>query len=90
VPVVNIDAVLKGAPVNYIKLNIEGAELATLEGAQDSIRRHRPILAISAYHAPDHLWRVPELIHAIVPSYKLHLRQQDSGFVETVVYAIPS
>jgi FkbM family methyltransferase len=90
VPVVNIDEVLKGAPVNYIKLNIEGAELATLEGAQESIRRHRPILAISAYHAPDHLWRVPELIHAIVPSYKLHLRQQESGCVEPVVYAIPA
>jgi FkbM family methyltransferase len=88
VPVISIDAALLGAPVSYIKLNIEGAELDTLEGARESILRWKPTLAISAYHAPDHLWRVAELIHAIEPSYKLHLRQQDNGFVETVIYAI--
>ena len=86
-PVIGIDEVLRGAPVSYIKLNIEGAELSALEGARDSIARHRPTLAISAYHAPDHLWRVPELIHSIEPRYRVHLRQQDGGATETVVYA---
>lgn len=89
VPVISIDEVLDGALVSYIKLNIEGAELETLEGARQSILRHHPILAISAYHAPDHLWQVPELIRSIEPSYRLHLRQQDGGSVETVMYAIP-
>lgn len=89
VPVTSIDETLRGAPVSYLKLNIEGAGLDTLEGARNSIARWKPILAISAYHAPDHLWRVPDLIHSIEPAYKLHLRQQDNDFVETVIYAIP-
>lgn len=89
VPVISIDEVLNNAPVSYIKLNIEGAEIEALEGARTSILRHHPILAISAYHAPDHLWRVPELIHAMQSDYQLHLRQQDGGAVETVIYAIP-
>lgn len=89
VPVVSLDEVLGGEPVNYIKLNIEGAELEALDGARQSISRHHPILAISAYHAPDHLWRVPELILSIHPDYTLYLRQQDGGAVETVIYAIP-
>ncbi len=89
VPVVSLDEVLSGSRVDYIKLNIEGAELAALEGARQSIARYHPTLAISAYHAPDHLWRVPELILSIDLGYTLYLRQHDGGAVETVVYAIP-
>lgn len=86
---VSIDEILNGDPVNYIKLNIEGVELAALNGAKNSIRKFRPILAIAAYHSPNHLWEIPKLIQEIEPGYKIYLRQHDYGTVETVIYAVP-
>lgn len=90
VPVVSIDEFLDGNPVTYIKLNIEGAELDALNGARNGILQHQPILAVAAYHSPDHLWKIPKLIKEINPRYKLFLRQHDFGVVETVVYAVPN
>ena len=85
---VTIDEVLSGNPVTYIKLNVEGAEIHAINGAKESIKRYRPILAIAAYHSPEHIWEVAELIKKTNPNYKLYLRQHDFGSVETVVYAI--
>lgn len=90
VPVTSIDEILKGDPVTFIKMNIEGAELKALHGAAHSIRTHKPTLAISAYHAPAHLWQVPQTILEIDSAYDLYLRQQDGGSVETVIYAVPT
>jgi FkbM family methyltransferase len=39
--------------VDFIKMDIEGAESRALTGAADIIRRFRPRLAISAYHSLD-------------------------------------
>lgn len=89
VPVAGIDEVLDGSRVSYIKMNIEGAEIDALDGARASIGRWRPKLAISAYHRPSHLREVPLLIREIEPGYRLYLRQQDGGIIETVVYGLP-
>jgi len=90
IPVVGLDEVLNGARVSYIKMNIEAAEIAALEGAAASIRRWAPKLAISAYHMPDHLWRVPATIRNLRPDYRLYFRQHDGGIIETVTYALPA
>lgn len=39
--------------VDFIKMDIEGAELQALEGGLDTIKRFRPKMAISAYHKPN-------------------------------------
>jgi len=39
--------------VDYVKLNIEGAEIKALEGADETIRRFKPHLAISSDHYLD-------------------------------------
>jgi len=88
VPVTSIDETLQGERISMIKLNVEGAELEALVGAQDSIRRHAPVLAVSAYHLPDHLWKVPAAIRGLRDDYRLYLRQHDGGVIETVVYAV--
>lgn len=89
VPVTSIDEALDGGRVTFIKMNIEGAEIEALRGAVKSIRRHRPKLAISVYHRPCHLWRIPRLISEICSGYKYLLRQHDGGIIETVLYALP-
>jgi hypothetical protein len=69
-------------------MNIEGAEIDALCGARSTIKRWMPKLAISVYHRPSDLWRIPRLVRELGPHYDLFLRQHDGGVIETVLYAI--
>jgi len=89
-PVTTLDETLAGRPASYIKMNIEGAEIDALRGAEQTIRKYRPKLALSVYHRPADLWQIPQLVQEISPDYRLHLRQHDGGIIETVLYALPS
>ncbi len=84
--VTSIDAVLGGDRADYIKLNIEGSEVDAIWGAESTIRKYRPSMAISAYHHPCDLWRVLDLLSYMEPGYEFYLRQQDGGIIETVLY----
>ena len=72
-----------------IKMDIEGAETEAIPGAEKTIARCRPILAICAYHRCDHLWRIPKLLQAANPGYRIFLRRYAEECWETVYYAIP-
>ncbi len=61
--------------VDFIKLDVEGAELDILKGAKTSIARYKPILAISAYHKLEDFWTLMNFIKAIRPDYEFALRQ---------------
>jgi FkbM family methyltransferase len=89
ISVVALDDILEGERVSFIKMNIEGAEIEALCGAAQAIRRWRPKLAVSAYHRPSDLWRIPALVGELDLDYKLYLRQHDGGVIETVLYALP-
>lgn len=71
---------------NLIKMDIEGAELAALQGAADTIRQYKPKLAICLYHHLDDLWRIPEYINSLRPDYKMSLGHHTNGWFETVLY----
>jgi len=40
------DSVLAGRPIDFIKLDVEGSEIAVLNGLKETIRRWRPILFV--------------------------------------------
>jgi FkbM family methyltransferase len=88
IDVVSLDEVLAGERASYIKMNIEGAEIDALHGARKTIGHWMPKLAISVYHRPSDLWRIPQLVRHLSPRYQLYLRQHDGGVIETVLYAI--
>ena len=44
--------------INFLKLDVEGSEMATLRGARNSIDRFKPKLAISIYHKPDDFFEI--------------------------------
>ena len=69
-----IDSLLAGEKATYIKMNIEGAEVPALEGAEHTIRTYKPRLAIMGYHKTSDLWEVPLLIKTYFKEYKIHLR----------------
>lgn len=84
---VALDGVLNGAAPSYVKMDIEGSELMALEGGRETIRQHAPSLAVCAYHTPDHLWRIPLLIHSMRDDYSFFLRPYKQVW-ELVCYAI--
>jgi FkbM family methyltransferase len=89
VDVVPLDELLREPPT-FIKMDIEGAEPEALLGAGKLIARHDPLLAISAYHQQDHLWRILSLIESFSDRYRFFLRAHDNQGWGLVCYAIPA
>ena len=69
-------------------MDIEGAELKALKGAQHIIKTQRPKLAICLYHNPEDLWEIPNYIKQIVPEYKIYFRQHMELECESVCYVV--
>lgn len=88
IPTATIDECAEGKNVSFIKLDIEGAELEALKGAQETIRKYRPTLAISIYHKPHDIVDLPEYIKSLVPEYKLYIRNYHFDLTEAVLYAL--
>jgi FkbM family methyltransferase len=74
VPLTTIDKMVAelGLPsVDFIKMDIEGAEPNALRGAMGTLRTHHPRLAMSVYHEPNHPKVVPEIIKSAWPGYTM-------------------
>lgn len=84
-----LDDVLAGQHVDFLKLDVEGAEDAVLVGAAETLRASRPVMALSCYHHPHDLWRLPDRLAELVPDYALYLRQHASNSFELVLYGVP-
>ena len=89
VATVALDHALGATPVTWLKLDVEGAELEALAGADSLLRRVQPLAAICVYHGPEDLWRVPERLRATLSEHCFYLRQHGWDGWETVCYAVP-
>jgi FkbM family methyltransferase len=56
--------------VDFIKLDIEGAEREALKGASETLRHFRPRLMLDAYHRPDDPIVLPQVIRFAQPGYR--------------------
>jgi len=73
-PLTTIDklvAELKLPRVDYIKMDIEGAEQRALAGAASTIGKFHPRLALSTYHRPDDPERIPAIVRGLWPGYRM-------------------
>lgn len=84
---VALDNALPNFRLTFISMDIEGAELEALKGAERSIRGNKPDLAISVYHLPNHIWEIPLYIEKLSLGYKFYLRNYSGKPIETVLYA---
>ena len=81
------DIIPEHEKVRYIKMDIEGAEFEALQGAEQTIKREKPGLAISIYHNAEDYFRLAELILEFVPEYNIAIRHHKAQHVDTVLYA---
>lgn len=89
VEAVTVDSFVKREGIDrldLIKLDIEGAELAALQGARETIRRFRPKLQICLYHQFQDLWELPLFVRELVPEYRLYVGHHSPDHLDTVLY----
>ena len=95
ISVKRIDDMIGDSAPTFIKMDIEGAELEALHGAENTIRNNKPKLAICLYHKPEDIPLIPQYIHSIVPEYRMWIRPYEIGIRnvgdvhlgETILYA---
>jgi FkbM family methyltransferase len=75
--------------VDFVKMDVEGAEPNVLRGGAASLRRFGPRLAIAAYHADDDLVELPGLIASLEVGYRFFLDSFSPVEAETVLFARP-
>ncbi len=91
-PLTTIDKIVAelGLPkVDYIKMDIEGAEVRAIRGAKGTIARYHPRLSLSVYHQPDHPVEVPKAVRAAWPEVKIdcgHCAQSNGRIRAEVLY----
>jgi FkbM family methyltransferase len=74
--------------VDFIKMDIEGAELDALQGSVETIKKHKPKLAICVYHSIEDFGNIPKFINELKLGYKFYLGHYTIYQEETVLFAI--
>jgi UDP-3-O-acyl-N-acetylglucosamine deacetylase len=62
---------LKLPHVDFIKMDIEGAEVPALAGGNETIARFKPRLAIATEHKPDDQYTIPAAVRKIHADYQM-------------------
>jgi FkbM family methyltransferase len=89
----SIDDLVRGrgfAKVDFIKMDIEGAEYDALAGARDVLQRYRPTLAISLYHRTSDFVTIPRFLDSLGLDYRMYLDHHTLYLNESVLFAVPA
>jgi FkbM family methyltransferase len=72
--------------VDFVKLDVEGAELRVLKGGEATLRRDRPTLAVCVYHDDADLVDIPEYLAGLDLGYRFFLGHYTAVGDETVLF----
>ncbi len=86
---VSLDEILNNKEIHFIKFDVEGGEIDAITGSGKLVRKNRPVLAISLYHRPEDLWKIPDLLQKLCVNYSFYIRQHFYNSFDSVIYAIP-
>jgi FkbM family methyltransferase len=75
--------------VDFLKVDVEGADLGVLEGAAETIASCRPRLALAAYHKPDDLETLPGFVESLGVPYRWYMQCSTMTDVDTVLFGVP-
>jgi FkbM family methyltransferase len=73
--------------VDFVKMDVEGAEGRVLAGARTTLERDAPAVALAAYHRDDDLVQLPAAIGAAGRDYRCFVRTASPLEEETVLFA---
>jgi FkbM family methyltransferase len=74
--------------IDFIKMDIEGAELNALKGSMNTIIKFKPKLAISIYHSLNDFVDIIRFLNEIVPEYHFYLGHYTTHLEETILFAV--
>lgn len=86
IPCYSLDSFNFESTIGYIKMDIEGAEYQALVGAEKTIKKNKPNLAISVYHRRDDVYRILELVQSWGLPFESYLRVHGQNTFDTVLY----
>ena len=92
VPLTTIDKIVEELQlerVDFIKMDIEGAERKALVGARNTLAKRKPRLALAGYHLEDDQTKIPEIVLAARPDYNMKCglcSEKDYWIVPAVLY----
>jgi FkbM family methyltransferase len=78
VPLTTIDRIVGelGLPrVDFIKMDVEGAEVKALSGARQTLIRFKPRLSIATEHQPDDQFTIPQAVRQARGDYRMECGQ---------------
>lgn len=73
--------------IDFIKMDIEGAELEALQGSKNILCSQKPNMAISINHNPEDLFRIVLYLNSLNIGYKYWLGWHAPDFNNVVLYA---
>ncbi len=85
-----LDKFFENKKIDYIKSDIEGAEMNALKGAEHILKTNRPILAISIYHSLSDYQNIPIFLNNLLKNYTFLIRHHSVYCAEIVLYCIPN
>ncbi len=74
----------------FLKLHLEGGELAALKGARETLVNHRPLVTVTVYHNDDGLWKTARWLTRTLTGYRFLFRIHAWCGAGAVIYAIPN
>lgn len=91
-PVISIDKFVEDnhiPHIDFIKMDIEGMELSALKGAENTIRKFKPNMAICIYHnAGNDIIDVPDwLVSQFDDIYQFSIAHHSKGWWDSLIYA---
>lgn len=84
---VSVDEIVMDDKVTFLKFDIEGSEMKGLAGAEKTIIKNKPDLAICVYHKCEDLFTIPNFVIKLCSDYKIYLRHYQLSKYETVLLA---
>ena len=78
VDLTTIDTLARNFAPTYIKMDVEGSEIAAIAGGQSTIKTLKPKLKIACYHNSYDLFEIPLAVKDTVGEYGVYLRHRRS------------
>ena len=73
--------------VDFIKMDIEGAELDALQGAEQTLLAFKPKLAVSIYHRLEDYAAIPAYLDGLNLGYRFYLGHQSTSDADVILFA---